>query len=298
MTFKPMLSGKAPKDLSQLTFPLLASPKLDGIRCIIHRGEPVSRNLKPIPNVHIRNALTTLPNGLDGELIVGDPKKPDTWNNTTSGVMSEYGEPDFFFYIFDWYLCDHVSMPFHVRNKMVEGFLKGLNKGRLIPVPHTLISTAEELEKYERKMVERGYEGIMVRSVDGPYKKGRSTLKEGDLLKVKRWNDSEAVVVNVKELQSNQNTPTINKLGRTARSSAKAGKVRAGKLGSLVCTAVLNKKIVEFELGTGFTEKQRKDLWKKKPIDRIVKFKYQHLSPDGKPIFPVFLGFRHPNDLS
>ena len=50
-----------------------------------------------------------------------------------------------------------------------------------------------------------GFEGAMVRSLDGRYKNGRSTLREGLLLKVKPWKDSEAEILEVYEMMRNEN---------------------------------------------------------------------------------------------
>ena len=69
--FKPMLAGKAPDDLRNLTYPVLASPKLDGIRCIIRGGMATARSLKVIPNTWAREQLRGIPDGIDGELIGG-----------------------------------------------------------------------------------------------------------------------------------------------------------------------------------------------------------------------------------
>ena len=50
---KPMLSATC-KDSSQLVYPVLVTPKLDGIRCLVKDTGVVSRTLKPIPNKYIR----------------------------------------------------------------------------------------------------------------------------------------------------------------------------------------------------------------------------------------------------
>ena len=47
--FKPLLAS--PADLSTLRFPVLASPKLDGVRAIVKDGVVLSRSLKKIPNL-------------------------------------------------------------------------------------------------------------------------------------------------------------------------------------------------------------------------------------------------------
>ena len=43
---RPMLAEAAPADLTELRYPILASPKLDGVRCIKSNGQALSRKLK------------------------------------------------------------------------------------------------------------------------------------------------------------------------------------------------------------------------------------------------------------
>ena len=65
---KPLLAVAA--DLEKIEFPVWATPKIDGIRCLKINGQVVSRNFKPIPNHHIRTTLEQiLPDGIDGEII-------------------------------------------------------------------------------------------------------------------------------------------------------------------------------------------------------------------------------------
>ena len=99
--FRPMLADTA-TDISKLKFPLLVSPKLDGIRAIVIDGILMSRSLKPIPNRYVQNLFSRLPNGTDGELILGNPTE-DPYRATVSAVMSEDGKPDVYFYVFDNY---------------------------------------------------------------------------------------------------------------------------------------------------------------------------------------------------
>ena len=55
----------------------------------------------------------------------------------------------------------------------------------------------EELIDYEQGAVEDGYEGVMLRDPSAPYKYGRSTVRKGYLLKLKRFEDSEAEVIDI-----------------------------------------------------------------------------------------------------
>ena len=119
---RPMLAGKAPADLDQLRFPLIASPKLDGLRCLIKDGTAYSRSMKPLRNKHVQFILGRAElNGLDGEIIVGPPNAPNAMQATTSGVMSFAGEPDFKFYVFDRW--DRGQQPFQLARQQIESSL-------------------------------------------------------------------------------------------------------------------------------------------------------------------------------
>lgn len=290
---KPMLAAKI-DDASKLTYPLLASPKLDGIRAIVYKGKLVSRNLKPIPNKFIQNALPWKQlEGIDGELIIGDPKAEDCFRKTTSGVMSEDGEPDFVFWLFDKYDCEK----FDYRYALVKQVVKHMKSKRLKAVGHITVRNAEELAAYEEVALEEGYEGVMLRHPLGLYKQGRSTFKEGHLMKLKRFADSEAKIIRVDELEHNNNELTKDNLGRAKRSSHKAGKVGGGVMGALGVQDI--KTGVKFDIGAGFKADERERLWKdrKTIIGHIIKYKYFPTGSKDKPRFPVFLGFRSKLDM-
>lgn len=301
MTFKPMLAGKAPADLRDLKYPVLASPKLDGIRCIIRGGVAVSRKLKPIPNKFVQMHLSGMQEGLDGELMT-----PGGFNAVQSSVMRADGCPEFRFEVFDFYpnpysrylSCDG-GLNFAGRRELLCGWFNQRNTNPyVVNVPHSTIGNAKELREYERQCLHQGYEGVMVRSLDGEYKYGRSTTREGGLLKVKQFVDEEAQVVGVVERMHNDNAATTDALGRTERSSHKANMRPAGDLGALVCRTPDG---AEFQIGTGFTAEDRVFLWGENQIGRTVTFKHQ-LDPGGRqpgqaPRFPVFLHFRNPDTL-
>src|SRR5262245_56793250 len=116
-TFRPMLSATC-EDITKVRLPAMASPKLDGIRCVIRDGKALTRSLKPIPNRYVRKRLTGLP-AFDGELIIGSPVAPDVWNTSSSGVMSEYGEPTFGFFVFDM-VSEDPRTPFSDRYRRVS----------------------------------------------------------------------------------------------------------------------------------------------------------------------------------
>ena len=290
---KPMLAGKFDPKLAR--FPVLASPKLDGIRCLVLNGVPVSRTLKLIPNRYVRawfNACQTQHfEGLDGELIIGSPTHPDCYRTTVKGIMAHDGTPNFTFHVFD--TMKHPTMPYVDRMATIEVPRQTWVRA----VPQVPIDSMEDLDRVEATMLGEGYEGLMLRDPSGLYKFGRSSAREGLLLKVKRFEDGEAVVTGVVELLHNGNEARTNALGRTERSSHKGNKTGMETLGALVCEGLTAFPGVRFEVGTGFTSAERQKLWDNPPLARIIKFKYFAVGVKDKPRHPVFLGFRDADDM-
>lgn len=324
MTFKPLLASEA--DLDKLVFPIIASPKLDGIRCLKINGKAVSRSLKPIPNKHVREWIeANLPDGIDGELVLQD-NWAAPFAEVTSAIMSRDGEPRFCFAAFDLLCCPETGLfkmngrdlPFEDRFDALQHALAPHDHDRssryamAAVVPHTVINDRDELHLLMKQHLDAGFEGTMLRDPNGRYKFGRSTAKEGILLKVKHFADEEATVIGVEEEMENLNEATTNALGRTERSTRVSGKRGKGRMGALVCKT---KDGAEFNIGTGFTEQQRIELWirgiegddagylpdgSRSTIGQLVKFKHQPppggRKPGEAPRFPVFLGFRHGDD--
>lgn len=292
-TFKPMLAEAA--DLDTIRFPLIASAKIDGIRCLIDPVlGPVSRKLKPIPNRHIRGQLATAGAGwFDGEIVTYTSGRLDDFNTIQSKVMSEDGEPEFSLIAFDYFLSP--DAPYRQRLNALETLRAAV--GHNIHL-HTSIEVADmvELMAFEQSCVDAGWEGIMTRDPDGRYKFGRSTAKEQILLKIKRFEDDEAVVTGMVERMHNANEAQKDELGRTKRSSAKNGLVPTGTMGALQ----VSWRGVDFEIGTGFDEDQRVKFWiiKDKLVGKIVTFKFQGVCSQGRPRFPVFKGLRDIRDLA
>lgn len=290
MNFKPLLSATY-SDNTALAFPYLGSAKLDGIRCVNIDDKPVSRTLKPIPNKFVQAMLSDARlEGLDGELIVGAPNSPECFRITSSGVMAHDKEPPFIFHVFDDF--SQPEAPFQERLASVEARLKDLNHPHCQLVPHQLVTSVSEFEAAERSFVEQGFEGLMLRSLTGHYKFGRSTLKENILIKVKRFSDSEALVIGFEELLHNNNVAAMDALGHTKRSSHQDGKHGLDTLGSLLLRDVASG--VEFSCGSGLSSEERQAVWNDKPafFGQLVKYKYFAVGIKDKPRHPVFLGWR------
>lgn len=304
MIKKPMLAASMENSkgdamhFSDLAYPLAASLKLDGIRCLTIEGKALSRSFKEIPNKHIQKAMSGLPSGLDGELVTlnADGTVKD-FSHIQSDIMSEDGEPNFAFEIFD-YVKDSLNKPYMSRVADLESWGQDMpNFCRLI-LP-TIVHNATELSSYEEAAVRDGHEGIMTRKLDGPYKCGRSSFREQFLVKIKRFVDSEAEIIGFEEKFHNVNEAELDELGHTKRSSAKAGLVPANTLGTLMVKDIHDGR--EFGIGTGkgLDDHLRKTMWdnRGKYVGKIIKYRYQEVGTKDLPRIPSFQGFRNPIDM-
>lgn len=300
--FRPMLAGKAPDDLSSLDYPLLASPKIDGVRAVIRHGKALSRSLKPIPSVLVQRMFGRVPlESVDGELIIMNKDYLGSladFNRVQSVVMSQYGD-----------LLPHEQLKFLVFDVVRPGLkfterqlqLRERNLS-LIPgvelVPQFLAATPDELLAIHHSNLKHGFEGTMVRSLNGLYKYGRSTTKEQGLLKIKPFEDAEAEVIGFVEKMHNTNPAELNEVGLAKRSSSREGLVPAGTLGALMCRTPEG---VEFNIGVfnGLDDKQKQELWNKRYtlIGQHVKYKALAFGSKEAPRHPVFIGFRSPLDM-
>ena len=291
MITKPMLAGKVEE--LPIRYPVICSPKLDGIRCLVLNGQAMSRKLKLIPNEHVRKSLAGLPDGLDGEILSGA-----TFQACSSAVMSHDGTPDFAFHVFDWAPGD-LAEPYDRRILELETWSARTVHPCLRVVPTVRIEDEATLLAYEAKCLAEGFEGVMIRDPKGPYKCGRSTEREGYLLKLKRFTTDEAYVIGFTELQHNTNVAEKDALGYTKRSHAKEGLQGAGTLGNFLVRDV--KTGIEFEIGCGrgLTQILRQEIWTQREtfLGRIVVYKHQPTGVKERPRFPVFIGFRHPDDM-
>lgn len=294
--FRPMLCAPSRnEDLSELRFPLLCSPKIDGIRCCMIAGKAKSRSLKPIPNRYIQRTLNGLP-PFDGELAVGT-----NFQDCTSGIMTHEGRPDFTYYVFDQIPLLQ-NTPFSSRIKWLEAWERDhptqKETGHVKILPQVEVCNLRELNALLKLWLRKGYEGLVARTVDSPYKYGRPTWKEGYVVKFKPFEDAEAEIVGFVEEFENKNKKKKNELGLSHRSSHQANFKGKNTLGAFI---VNTKKWGRFRVGTGdgLGKKLRKRIWKGRGayLGRIIKFRYQLHGTKNKPRIPVFLGFRDKRDL-
>jgi len=306
--FRPMLAFDAQLPYYEKLLnegPLWVSYKLDGIRCIVREGKLVSRTLKPIPNQFVQQKFSReWAEGFDGELIVGDPSGEGVFARTSSGVMSHAGTPNVVFHVFD--VAAQHNDPYFKRFLFLQnvmGSVATLEKDlgvcfQVNLVEQVVVGSIAELEAFEEKAVELGYEGVIVRKPGAPYKQGRATPREGYMGKLKRFVDREAEIIGFEEMMHNGNPATTDSRGFTTRSSHKSGQRASGMLGTILVRDTAGPRW-EFGIGSGFDHTTRRTIWARKEayLGKIVKYKYLPVGMKDVPRHPVFLGFRDPIDM-
>jgi DNA ligase-1 len=299
--FKPMLAPResvkhfpTPDEFfDALQYPLLASPKLDGIRGIIKDGEAKSRSFKPLPSAQVQADFTSIEH-LDGEFIAGSWTVGDVYNRSQSYIMSDDKPGDISFHVFDYTHPDWLHLPFIERLTKAHSLIKGLKE--YWPVEHRMCYNSAELMAFEEEMLEDGYEGLIARNPNGHYKCGRGTFRQGLIYKIKREVDDEGVIVGFVERMLNNNTLETSELGYAKRSSSKEGKLPAGTLGKF--KVEYHGDIISVAPGK-FNHDQLQEIWDNQALytGKLLKFRHFPHGAKDRPRQPRALGFRDEMDL-
>ncbi len=239
-----------------VTYPVYVEPKIDGIRALAIEGKLYSRTGSYIPNFVIEQYL---PKDLvlDGELFAGD------WAKTIS-ARADTRLP------MEYFVFDRISLEEWKSQKFVEPlrdryYLGFKPSGPIEQVASTSVDSLSELEQLYSRHLDNGYEGVMIKDPKAPYSLKRSRA----WMKLKPTQTLIAEVIDIQE--------------GTGRNE--------GALGALVCKTEAGWR---FNVGTGFSEEQRRDWWNwwcghfdTKQLKITVK--YQSLTVAGAPLFPRFI---------
>ena len=299
---KPMLAAtiESPEDLDNITYPVFASPKLDGVRCVTDgSATPHSRKGELFENPYIVELMGRHEEleDLDGELGIGTPTDKDFFTRTSAWLRrsddTNLPEPITF------YVFDRVDNARSYQDRFIEeaaDFVIETAEFIVKKLQQVLCRNKAEVLALEQKWFDEGYEGIMLRGAiyKAPYKHGRASMNSQQLMKYKRFADTEGVLIGFVEGKTNNNEATKDALGHTKRSSAKAGKVANGRVGALLVKSPDFVETVKIGTGIGLTHELRTDMLENpdKYIGRTITFTYQPGSDYVKARFPSFKGFR------
>jgi ATP-dependent DNA ligase len=249
-----------------------AQPKLNGERCRVTWSSSGKVNMrssynKEIVSVpHIYQALSDIPYRnleLDSELYKHgmDLRQIQSIVSRTVNLHPDFEKMEIHFFdeVDDRPQYDRLRS-FYKRKEIVNK-----KKQKIYRVNSTLIGSLDDVYAELAKYMDMGFEGIILRKVDGVYQRD---LHSTQIMKLKPRKDDTYEIIGVTEKKNLAGEPQDT-------------------LGAFICKA----KDVdeEFRVGTGkiLTDAGRQQYWDNPPIGKILRIKYQELTPNGIPYTPV-----------
>ena len=268
------------KNIKKVKFPAIAQPKLDGLRCLVHinkDGEIQMRtrnNLEYLFMEHIKEDLQKFYKELkkkrkDWEFVFfdGEIYNPDIPFEEISGKsrIKKPTEEDLEiistlkFYLFDMFSLDKLDESFFKRYKLLKSLFKKVKPSNLVLVNNVIIEKPEDICSTFDRFMEEGYEGIMIRNIEAPYKVDKRSY---DLLKYKSFEDDEFEIIGFKEGKGTQKGAII-----------------------FICKTKDDK---EFSVVPNGSISKRRKMFKEgdKYIGQQLTVEFQELSQEGIPRFP------------
>lgn len=303
MSYKPMKASDW--DENKVKFPVLVQPKIDGVRSLFLNGKGITgRSLKPHGNRYVTRVYSDpIFAGLDGEMAAEHELNPALCRLTTSALSSHEGEPYILWWLFDYITPDTILMPYGERFKrLLEKYHQIVRSyhplaGNLRMIPNYHCTDMEWLERYDNEFNSMGMEGTILRDPCGQYKQGYSTVREGGLLRIKRFVDKDAIVKGIQEGQRNENTATIAPSGYTERSTHKENMVPNGMVGALDCTDIETGQDIVVSAGSmGHADRVHYFNNPQLLIGKKIKYKTFPKGVKDKPRFPTFQCIRSDSD--
>jgi len=274
--FLPMLAHKWQDHSAKIKFPAILQPKLDGFRSLAKKENGVvhlwSRKGKVLEvPTEIKEELGKILK--EGETTDGELYRHGWGFQRIASAIKKRGEDTagLHYYIYDSPVLNQtfqerflnrwpgIPMDFSLDLKVVDG------TSRIILCPNKIVNSPEEVMEGQSQVIEAGYEGAIVRNLASEYMfKNRSM----SLLKVKNFEDAEFEIVGGKEGQ-----------GREAGMVIFRCKLKSG---------------LQFDVRPRGTQEERSEMWNnlESYIGKPLTVKYQGLTDDGCPRFPVGLHIR------
>jgi ATP-dependent DNA ligase len=257
----PMLAHKFKDHKGKVEFPVYVQPKLNGMRMLFDGENGWSRgNKEVIPEVIQHLKFDTGGFMLDGELMLPDNVLLQESMKAIKKYRPELS-PELLYHVYD--IVDD-ELPYPMRHQIIADLMHNAPKN--VKMVKTVRADDEtQVMHLHNLFVNDGYEGTMVRNPDMPYEIGKRSYS---LLKLKDFIDSEYKILDVVDGE-----------------------------GSDVGLAIF---VLDAGNGQTFncrpegTQENRAELYKnrKQLINKYMTVRYQELSRDGVPIFPVGVATR------
>lgn len=268
----PMLAHSFPKRKHEMRYPAAAQRKLDGARGLLQSGEGFwSRG----GNDHIAECVAHLLFDTQGYIVDGEimlDKSDGTFQDTMRALKKYRPElsPKLRFRVFD--IVDETK-GFSERHQILRTLLKNAPPNVEL-VDYEVVHNEAQVEAAMTRFIEEGEEGVMVRAMDGGYVIGN---RSNHLQKWKVFeNEGRAVPVEDDEF---------------IITDVVAGKGLFADVAIMVCRA---KNGQDFRCCAPGNLQERRELYQKRAelIGQELTIKYQGLTDEGRPRFPVGLNLR------
>ena len=242
----------------------LASEKLDGVRAYWNGENLLSRQGKKL-NAPLSFTKNFPKFALDGELYAKELKFEEIQATVMDKLPDEKAWNRLKFHVFD---VPEASGGLLTRLEVLAKFLKNEPNQNLIIIKQIKMRDNAQFLKFTEDIIVKGGEGAVVREPNAPYERKRSK----NALKFKKFTDAECEVVSI-----NKGSGKYANLAGSLTCRALGGKDGEPKAGTI------------FKIGSGLSDEQRTNPPK---IGSIITYKFQNLTSNGKPRFPIFLRVR------
>jgi ATP-dependent DNA ligase len=216
---KPMGAHKLDLFYNKIKYPAFVQRKLDGFRCLANNSILYSKNMKPFIFLnHIKRELSTLKNilnnniYLDGELYEFGLQLHQISSLVTKKYATKEDEEemkDVSYYIFDIFDINNLQETFCERYAKLKDIFDKNKFIYLKLVTCEIVNSYSEIENLNTKYIYDGYEGIIVRNMDGIYK---LNTKSYDVLRTKEFKKKEFEIIGAKKGSGTQDGAIIWKL--------------------------------------------------------------------------------------
>jgi len=273
----PMLANKWTERAKHITFPCLVQPKYDGTRTIAICGLPepepclFSRQRKAYAHLeHIQAIVRRLPKGLilDGELFTTKAHFQTIVGLAKKKLLTEEDRVKHNLLELHCYDIVDATKPFTERYAILQDLFRlhaSVIGSTLQLCPTKEVAKASDLKAHHDAYVAAGFEGLMIRNKAGLYAIGN---RSNDLLKMKEFEDDEFRIVGFHEAD--------------------------GAEKGCVMWRCMTPKGVEFGCRPEGTREDRQELFKHGSdyVGKMLTVRFQELTPDGVPRFPVGVTIR------
>lgn len=274
-----LLAKDAVEDKIDFNREIIQQPKIDGVRGghLIDNLGFTGRSLKHFGNRYATEYFSD-PRffGFDGEMAAEHETNDALCRLTTSALTTHKGEPWLLWHVFDFLTPSTIHLGYKQRLMMMDRMVESIQKdfpelgSHLRPIQRRYPKTLTEFLRNHDEWSAAGYEGSCMRYADAPHKSGRSTVKEGYLLRVKEYDFKRMRVIRVEEGQTNLNEATIDRRGFTERSTHQENMVPNGMVGTLICEDLLEPGTLHNVSPGKATHDQRK-AWLRNPSLIVMK---------------------------